>query len=47
MDCIRQNHTYKLEHTMFMIAIQEQHLIIRYFSSLPVFHYVQQGRSLR
>jgi hypothetical protein len=28
MDCIRQNHTYKLEHTMFVIAIQEQHLII-------------------
>jgi hypothetical protein len=28
MDCIRQNHTYKLEHTMFMIAIQEQDLII-------------------
>jgi hypothetical protein len=28
MDCIRQNHTYKLEHTMFMIAIQEQRLII-------------------
>jgi hypothetical protein len=26
MDCIRQNHTYK--HTMFVIAIQEQHLII-------------------
>ena len=25
MDCIRQNHTYKLEHTMFVIAI---HLII-------------------
>ena len=23
-----KNHTYKLEHTMFMIAIQEQHLII-------------------
>ena len=28
LDCIRQNHTYKLEHTMFVIAIQEQHLII-------------------
>jgi hypothetical protein len=28
MDCIRQNHTYKLEHTMFVIAIQEQHVII-------------------
>ena len=31
MDCIRQNHTYKLEHTMLLIAIQElpqQHLII-------------------
>jgi hypothetical protein len=28
MDYIRQNHTYKLEHTMFVIAIQEQHLII-------------------
>jgi hypothetical protein len=28
MDCIRQSHTYKLEHTMFVIAIQEQHLII-------------------
>jgi hypothetical protein len=28
MDCIRQNHTYKLEHTIFMIAIQEQHLTI-------------------
>jgi hypothetical protein len=28
MDCIRQNHTYKLEHTMFVIAMQEQHLII-------------------
>ena len=28
MYCIRQNHTYKLEHTMFVIAIQEQHLII-------------------
>ena len=28
MDCIRKNHTYKLEHTMFVIAIQEQYLII-------------------
>jgi hypothetical protein len=28
MDCIRQNHTYKLEQTMFVIAIQEQHVII-------------------
>ena len=25
---LEQNHTYKLEHTMFMIAIQEQRLII-------------------
>ena len=25
---LRQNHTYKLEHTMFMIAIQEQHPMI-------------------
>ena len=28
MDCIRQNHIYKLEHTMFVIAIQEQHLLM-------------------
>jgi hypothetical protein len=25
---LEKNHTYKLEHTMFVIAIQEQYLII-------------------
>ena len=28
MNGIRHNHAYKLEHTMFMIAMQKQHLII-------------------